>query len=217
MGQPTRFALQGVVDRKRPPAQSGSTSTKGAAKGDSNKADINKGEWLITGHVYDGSGLRRDRLQHNRANRSESTCRLHPAPRLSYLDASRGERSSVCSRKASAETEGREWVCKPGSVIRSPERSKRRSFICARRLLAASIATYPNVQRNGPPRATGRSQPLHSVWSSSGWGLPSRSSHPDRWCALTAPFHPYHALPFLPAEAGRAFNRSAVCSLLHFP
>ena len=34
---------------------------------------------------------------------------------------------------------------------------------------------------------------LHSVWSSSGWGLPSRSSHPDRWCALTAPFHPYHA------------------------
>ncbi len=34
---------------------------------------------------------------------------------------------------------------------------------------------------------------LHSVWSSSGWGLPSRSSHPDRWCALTAPFHPCHA------------------------
>jgi hypothetical protein len=25
----------------------------------------------------------------------------------------------------------------------------------------------------------------------SGWGLPSRSGHPERWCALTAPFHPY--------------------------
>ena len=34
---------------------------------------------------------------------------------------------------------------------------------------------------------------MHPVWSSSGWGLPSRPGHPDRWCALTAPFHPYHA------------------------
>ncbi len=34
---------------------------------------------------------------------------------------------------------------------------------------------------------------LHPVWSSSGWGLPSRHSHLYRWCALTAPFHPYHA------------------------
>ena len=34
---------------------------------------------------------------------------------------------------------------------------------------------------------------MHPVWSSSGWGLPSRSSHPERWCALTAPFHPCHA------------------------
>jgi hypothetical protein len=25
----------------------------------------------------------------------------------------------------------------------------------------------------------------------SGWGLPSRPGHPGRWCALTAPFHPY--------------------------
>ena len=30
-----------------------------------------------------------------------------------------------------------------------------------------------------------------SAWPCSGWGLPSRSGHPKRWCALTAPFHPY--------------------------
>ncbi len=33
-------------------------------------------------------------------------------------------------------------------------------------------------------------QPMSHVWPCSGWGLPSRPSHPDRWCALTAPFHP---------------------------
>jgi hypothetical protein len=32
---------------------------------------------------------------------------------------------------------------------------------------------------------------LSHAWPCSGWGLPSRSGHPDRWCALTAPFHPY--------------------------
>jgi len=31
--------------------------------------------------------------------------------------------------------------------------------------------------------------PSHA-WPCSGWGLPSRSGRPDRWCALTAPFHP---------------------------
>ena len=31
------------------------------------------------------------------------------------------------------------------------------------------------------------------IWPCTGWGLPSRSGHPDRWCALTAPFHPYRA------------------------
>src|SRR5579863_352317 len=33
-------------------------------------------------------------------------------------------------------------------------------------------------------------QPMSHVWPCSGWGLPSRPSHPGRWCALTAPFHP---------------------------
>ena len=38
---------------------------------------------------------------------------------------------------------------------------------------------------------------------------------PDSWCALTAPFHPYHA--FHPSCRQRGWKRSAVCSLLHFP
>ena len=29
------------------------------------------------------------------------------------------------------------------------------------------------------------------VWPCVGWGLPSRACHHARWCALTAPFHPY--------------------------
>src|SRR5881296_425506 len=38
-----------------------------------------------------------------------------------------------------------------------------------------------------------RSGPLHvsPIRSCSVRGLPSRRSHPRRWCALTAPFHPY--------------------------
>ena len=40
-----------------------------------------------------------------------------------------------------------------------------------------------------PSRAGG--PPMSHAWPCSGWGLPSRSGHPDRWCALTAPFHPY--------------------------
>jgi len=43
------------------------------------------------------------------------------------------------------------------------------------------------------------------IWSCTGWGLPSFSGHPENWCALTAPFHPY------PANCG------AVYFLLHFP
>ena len=45
-----------------------------------------------------------------------------------------------------------EWVCKPGSVPGIAAQSRRRSFIFARRLLAASTAIYPNVQRGGQPR-----------------------------------------------------------------
>jgi hypothetical protein len=52
-------------------------------------------------------------------------------------------------------------------------------------------------------------QPISHAWPCSGWGLPSRSGRPDRWCALTAPFHPYLCGPEGPP--------SAVCFLWHFP
>jgi hypothetical protein len=44
-------------------------------------------------------------------------------------------------------------------------------------------ATYPGTRAGNPQR------PL--IWSCTGWGLPSFPGHPENWCALTAPFHPY--------------------------
>src|ERR1019366_191873 len=60
-----------------------------------------------------------------------------------------------------------------------------------------------------PPSQRADEQPVSHAWPCSGWGLPSRSGHPDRWCALTAPFHPYLCGPGGPP--------SAVYFLLHFP
>ena len=45
---------------------------------------------------------------------------------------------------------------------------------------------------------------MRHSWPCFGWGLPSHPGHPECWCALTAPFHPYH-------------REVAVCSLWHFP
>ena len=54
------------------------------------------------------------------------------------------------------------------------------------------------------PGRTGCPCPLLGL--APGWGLPSRRSHPRRWCALTAPFHPHLCVP--------GGTPSAVCSLL---
>ncbi len=56
-------------------------------------------------------------------------------------------------------------------------------------------------------RATLNSSP---IWSCTGWGLPSFPGHPENWCALTAPFHPYPA-------PDRIVRCRAVYFLLHFP
>ena len=43
-----------------------------------------------------------------------------------------------------------------------------------------------------PTRELGRATlERSSIWSCTGWGLPSFPGHPGNWCALTAPFHPY--------------------------
>ena len=58
-----------------------------------------------------------------------------------------------------------------------------------------------------PTRELGRAALRHSpIWSCTGWGLQSFPGHPENWCALTAPFHPY------PAEAGRYIF---CCTFLH--
>jgi len=43
-----------------------------------------------------------------------------------------------------------------------------------------------------PTLELGRAILKHSsIWSCAGWGLQSFPGHPENWCALTAPFHPY--------------------------
>lgn|GEM_PF-4051407 len=46
-------------------------------------------------------------------------------------------------------------------------------------------ATYPEAM-NGPFLKIS-----FPIWSCTGRGLPSFPGHPENWCALTAPFHPY--------------------------
>ncbi len=70
---------------------------------------------------------------------------------------------------------------------------------------------YASSDRTRRPRAScsyhlvvrgGAKWECLSIWSCSGWGLPSFQCHHWNWCALTAPFHPYHGTACGPA-AGR--------------
>jgi hypothetical protein len=58
--------------------------------------------------------------------------------------------------------------------------------------LQRGLGGHPSVRSTwGLPlsrRADG--PPMSLARPCSGWGLPSRTGHPVRWCALTAPFHP---------------------------
>jgi hypothetical protein len=56
-----------------------------------------------------------------------------------------------------------------------------------RALAGIRIGGHPSVRPTWGHRP-GRPSPIRPC---SGWGLPSRPGHPERWCALTAPFHPY--------------------------
>jgi hypothetical protein len=76
-----------------------------------------------------------------------------------------------------------------------------------RRLLAAS-SNLPESERAGPDRAP---RPC-GLWRSSLFGLAPGGVYragesPRRWCALTAPFHPYR----------RDLRRGGGIFLLHFP
>jgi hypothetical protein len=63
---------------------------------------------------------------------------------------------------------------------------RRRSFIYAGHCWTA-LATYPEVERDGPPLLP------YLVLLRVGFTLPAELLLPR--CALTAPFHPYPALP----------------------
>ncbi len=55
--------------------------------------------------------------------------------------------------------------------------------------VAPQVATLVTIHLCGPPGdVAGQASPSRPC---SRWGLPSRPGRPGRWCALTAPFHPY--------------------------
>src|SRR5690349_13148550 len=83
-----------------------------------------------------------------------------------------------------------EWACKPGSV----EGNHFSGPPIARRLVQPT-RTGDETDRPAP-LACCQASGLRPAWSCFRWGLPSRTGHPIRWCALTAPFHPYHAATF---------------------
>lgn len=61
-----------------------------------------------------------------------------------------------------------------------------------RRWLVAAIHLGCALPRTSSSLPEGvRRAAFPSAWPCSEWGLPSRHSHLCRWCALTAPFHPY--------------------------
>ena len=62
--------------------------------------------------------------------------------------------------------------------------------------LPARSGEQPSNARAAAPGA--------AFWPCFRWGLPSHPGHPGCWCALTAPFHPYH-------------REVAVCFLWHYP
>ncbi len=67
-----------------------------------------------------------------------------------------------------------EPTCRRGSVHRA--------------LTGLRVGDHPSMR---PTREDRRADHPLPVRPCSGWGLPSRPGHPGRWCALTAPFHPY--------------------------
>ena len=105
------------------------------------------------------------------------------------------------------------WVgtSRPVSRILCPPRKggRRPSIWALRRRVPQAV--HPRTRASSPSmhRCTSSAQTHRKrcdLQPCSGRGLPSHPGHPGRWCALTAPFHPY-----------RAAAGAAVCFLWHFP
>jgi hypothetical protein len=101
----------------------------------------------------------------------------------------RERRSTMCSANRHVELRGvgRRELNKP---------SAQRPYVTVSRpvggvlfALAGEVAIHLSGLPGDCSRGAGE-QPMSHVRPCSGWGLPSRPSHPGRWCALAAPFHP---------------------------
>ncbi len=138
---------------------------------------------------------------------SEDTTREAVDAVLNISRPNRGPRAVMNHVSAGHRVAGGEPACTPDSVPmpESIEGGHPSRPAVARRLQRPTREI--GARRNGRSW-TGRPLP---VWPCSGWGLPSRPGHPGRWCALTAPFHPY-----LCGDT-EVSPSSAVCSLWHFP
>jgi len=99
----------------------------------------------------------------------------------------------------------------PGSQLQS----RRRSFIFARRLLAASIAIYPNVQRDGPPRDVRNESSAFILFDLAPGGVCQAGRVTPTAGALLP--HRFSLATRQNEYRGTQSDRSAVYSLLHFP
>ena len=95
---------------------------------------------------------------------------------------------------------------KPGFVPAGRYRRCRRQSSISGNRCRFPPAAYPDARAGSPQ--------THPVWPCSGWGLPSRSGHPERWWSLTPPFHPYR-WAVIPAKSGKL--HAAVSFLWHWP
>ena len=99
-------------------------------------------------------------------------------------------------------------ACKPDSVPRRRVlHGDEAATIHLDTPLPGTSSGLPAGSGEQPSGACAAAPHLRHSWPCSGWGLPSQPGHPACWCALTAPFHPYH----------RRRRRGAVCFLWHFP
>ena len=87
-----------------------------------------------------------------------------------------------------------ESACRPGSVHPLARADGHPSGTA----VADSLVRPTREHRAGRPRSLAQeavSQGSLPFWPCSGWGLPSRPSHLERWWSLTPPFHPYLPRP----------------------
>ncbi len=109
-----------------------------------------------------------------------------------------------------------EWACKPNSVPQLAVKASSCDELRGDHLSRMPITRHLKRPTRSFGRATrGQKKPpgLPLAWSCSRWGLPSRSSHPDRWWSLTPPLHSYDARNASQNEAFLAPRLAFCCTM----